>query len=332
MSHALFVISSPLQVYCMLDAIDHYAIEHPVVYLVYGNEYSVNEGALRILDRIGVQYSLLRNYSFLYALKDACFRIFLNRSSAYFTHVFIGDYFNPLHRLFAFSYMTKKCDITFLDDGNSTVEASLTGLSLSLKRDFRLKMKFFCISLLFDKKCQPLNTTFFSFFENLIFQNCKMEINPFNSLKSLIPFHPRDNKRVVVIIGSSLASLGFIKDYEYQEYIRRCIFDSKSLFPSCDIFYFPHRAEKFSWVDAMKDIIEIKYSLETIEYELIIEQYDVVACYSFGSTAAYTLKKLFPSILSFTVEMELSNVYLNLSYQQINQYYNENGINILNGK
>jgi len=327
---ALFIISSPFQAICAIEAVYEYKIDSPVFVILQGQQQKVNLTTSKILKKSGFdnRYELVYN-SFIRLMKQASKDINnLGLNKDEYSLIFLGNYFSPTQRVFSTNCCKnpKVTKFIYLDDGNSTVEAFLWGLNTIRFQNSNSFFKIGVSQLLFLIKGIYPNE-FFSIF-SLKSKVYKTTPNSLSFLKNKINKKSPSN---IYILGSNLLNMGLVSNVEYLKNLKKIIENIHRNFPDEKIYYCPHRGESKDFLQKIKSEfhLEIFRPDYTIEFDFVLKNIHPVAIYSFGSTASYTLKMLYPTMYSYTIIPETNNKLINKSYREIIKYYQKQNIILL---
>lgn len=324
---ALFIVSSPFQAICAIEAVYKYKIDSPVFVILQGQQQKVNSTTIKIFAKCDFEnkYELVYQ-SFKKLIKQSPKDINeLNFKKDDYRLIFIGDFFSPEQRVFS-AYCCKnpkETNFIYLDDGSSTVEAYSWGLNTIRFQNFNTFFKIGVSQLLFLIKGITPND-FFTIF-SLKSKTYNSIPNSLNNLKTKIGKKSPAN---IYILGSNLLNVGLVTIEEYLNFLKIIIENFRSNFIDEKVYYCPHRGESSSFIQKIK----FEFNLEifrpeyTIEFDFVLKDIHPVAIYSFGSTASYTLKMLFPNLHSYTIIPKTNNKVINRSYNEIIKIYQKQNI------
>lgn len=310
---ALFIVASPFQALCSIEAVHHYNIKDahfllfnlPIV-MKKTAPIVVNMGPIHLLDITGnVTLSIVKG---LYNLKK----------EEKFRTIFIGDYYNYEQYASAVFLAEMKSSIIYLDDGNSTL---LISPPVSLKRGRTHLEKVYYGIWNTIAIIKGFRRQLFTIFD--LAGECPLptEKNTFANLKS---------KSTIVsgvyVIGTNTDLVKF-KYMSYEESLRKISAYVLQHFKDDDVFYCPHRGDSHDYSEQVRSLgwnyfvseygVEIDFVQKNIYPKLVI---------GFGSTALLTLKKIFPQSRVETIRCIYDNKEVDRQYQIIEEYHNKNGI------
>ncbi len=328
---ALFIVSSPFQALCAIEAVYQYKIDFPIFIVLQGQLQKVNSNTIKIIDRFGFanKYELCYK-SFKSLLINSRFDIKkINIKKHDIKMIFLGNYFSPSQRIFSVfcSSNPKETIYRYMDDGNSTIEALLWGLNVIRFQNIKIFIKLFITEVLtFLNKVNIKE--FFSIF-SLNNKKYKVEVNTLNHLKELKNLSSKKN---IYILGTNTNhSMNLITRNSYYNYLSLIINNIKDNFPNEKVIYCPHRGVSKKSVSETADQFNLSIYIPeyTIELDFVLKNINPVAIYSFGSTASYSLKILYPDTYSYVIIPKTNNKTINRSYEEIAKVYQEQNIIVL---
>lgn len=324
---ALFIISSPFQAICAIEAVYEYKVDSPIFVILQGQLQKVNSTTSKILDKSGFakKYELVYQ-SFIKLIKQTpkdLKKLGLNKEE--YSLIFLGNFFSPMQRVFS-TYCCKNPKETkfiYLDDGGSTVKAFSGGLNTIRFQNFNAFFKTSISQLLFLMKGITPNE-FFSIFS---IESKSYSITP-NSLSNLKGKIKKNEPSNIYILGSNLLNMGLVSNVEYVKYLKIIIKNIRNNYPDDKIYYCPHRGESRSFLQKIESYFNLEFFKPdyTVEFDFVLNNIHPGAIYSFGSTASYSLKKLYPNTHSYTIIPETSNKVINRTYKEIGKIYQKQNI------
>lgn len=328
-NRGIFLISSPFQALNVIEAIDFYELLHAKVIVTRTKNRDSNKGVFEILegnDRVEIVILNVNNYfsALVYFTRTQLER---NSLKKFYTHVFNGDYFDPVKYLLMHNYVGKEVSLVYLDDGNSTYEAVKYGRKLLGLHNRKAQVKFTVAAVLAN--CKSFRSTeYFTVF--LKEADARIVVNDYNTLRRLNAGIRKTGCHI--IIGSPV--YGKNKNLTSAEYLERI--DSALEALSSDyalnrILYFPHRAENIEILKSkllMKGL-EIFDASSCIEMELVRSEFRPINIISFGSSASISLLRLFPSANSAVLTQEFVKGYEAIVWSVIYDEYKKCGVKII---
>lgn len=311
----VFVIYSPFQAICVYEAIAKYKIESPDIFCLGGYYLQKNGKTPLLLKELGLSFQVLELSSY----HNLFVELLKKRNKNQYERCFIGDFFDPNLRLFASLSLTHNGSLYFLDDGASTLTAINTKRPLSIP-SLRVKVKYIIPQMLSLLKRH--NKKFFSIFDTE--GGDKNELIAIRNRYS----HNQQQGKGVFIIGTTYK--GFKNSKTFFSLLEKTINCYKD--PQQEIFYSPHRAA----VDdvTIKDICS-KYGVHYIvgdycvEVDYIKNNYNPSIIVGFGSTALFTLRKIFPDSSIYSVKYPRAMINGDEEiYEVVNRDLQKNGVKV----
>lgn len=313
--NTLFVISSPFQALCMLEAVNQFKISEYKVLLAYCDELS-NSSVEKLLVEKGIVYDKLRVAHLIWDVIP-----FVKIANQY-KRVFLGNYYTLPYFAIASIVGGRKSEVFYLDDGTQILEI----VSKHPRKRCPKKSIGFVFSLyelLSRFKNQVMR--FFTIY-NVESETFDIVRNSFGSLKS-----KSVQSSGAYIIGTNSGELKF-KDREYHDYLRALVSDLQGKYSGIEIYYCPHRRDKnnHKTFELCKTLgVKIFNTEVSVEYDLIKEELYPKVVVGFTSNALFTLKQIFPESNVATVYYNLANEDEDNETAIIRDGFNKSGINTI---
>ena len=278
----LFIVGSPFQCLCMLEAIDYFQIRDYDILVVYSDGMSLGK-IKKLLEDKNLRYSV-RHYAHI--IKTVLPVIFSRHR--HYKNVVLGDYFGGYEAL-ASIYAGLGCRIHYIDDGNQALEI-FSDCSRKRYKSKKIAFVFALYNLLFRLKGGKEHI----FFTIYPVETDRYEIvhNGFQHLKGATC----GEKSGVYIIGTNSSALEF-KDVTYDEMMRKLTENIKARFPGEKILYCPHRRDRNNeQVFALCSELGIDiYNTEvSVEYDFASKGFNPSLIVGFTSNALYALRMIYP--------------------------------------
>lgn len=278
----LFIVGSPFQCLCMLEAIHHWQITD---YDVIINAMEVNIPMIsRLLNEKGINYECDRKK---HLFKEVLPLVFSNHK--HYDNVFIGNYYNMAYQDMALAYCRSNANVICLDDGIQVLELfSDNPRRVKNKVWVDIIQTFFSLYAFLKKIKRKI---FFTIYD-VHSEQFTIVKNDFSFLKS----EKLEMNRDCYIIGTNSSKLKF-KDIEYKDILLKLIAYLKHNYPEQDVIYCPHRGDKNN--EEWKTLLA-KHSVKWFDTKISVE-YDFVnggicpkEIIGFNSNALFTLHSLYP--------------------------------------
>lgn len=291
----LFIIGSPFQCLCMLEAINYWHISD---YDVIVNSTKVNELMIsRLLQEKNIKYE---SDCRVHLFKQVLPLVFSKRK--HYDNVFIGNYYNIEYQDIALAYCKCGANVIFMDDGIQVLELFSDHPRIIKNETWVILIQFFFSFYAFFKRIN--RSTFFTIYD-VKSNKFNIEKNAFEILNKGCCPQTKD----VFIIGTNSSKL-VLKDKEYKDILGAVINHCGDNYPGQDIIYCPHRGDKNN--DTIKNIL-IKHKVlwfETkvsVEYDFVKENIYPKVIVGFNSNALFTLHSIFPNAEVYNVYFEFKD-------------------------
>ena len=290
MDSTLFIVGSPFQCLCMLEAINYFEISDYSVIVAYCDTLSLDK--IRTLlneNRIPFEEKKIAPI-----VKD--FLPLVHTKHKRYKNIFVGNYYSVINEVVGILYAQRRYALFYLDDGTqalSLFSENPRKRYSSFKIEVVLRFYFLCLS--WKKR---VSTSFFTIYD---VASDKMNIIH-NSLSCLIP-HNAIPKEGIIIIGSNSSFLRF-RDCYYFDYLNSVYGFIKEKWPAEKIIYCPHRRDHNNNLNkkwCQQNNVDYFEPEVSVEYDFVIRGFNPIAIIGFTSNALYTLKSLYPSSEVYTV-------------------------------
>lgn len=291
-----------------------FKIEHADIYCLGGKILEKNSKTPLLLEELGLPFQIIEPRSKLKSI----FQFLKNRNK--YDRCFIGDYFLPYFRLLASFLLKPSGELYYLDDGASTITATNSKHPLLLS-PWRIQVQYlFPLLLSFFK---GHHCRFYSIFDTK--DGIKNELSAIRQRYTLND----DNPRGIYIIGTTYK--GFNEPQTFFPLLENSI--KKFYDPNQEMFYTPHRAavddEKIQSI-CKKNNIKYIVGNYCVEVDYIKQQYNPKVILGFGSTALFTLSKIYPKATVISITYPSSMIKGNEEiYEAVNNNLNKLGVKVL---
>ena len=319
---SLFIINTPFQTLCAIEAIKEYKIiDYKIVILRNVND-TFNSKTEEILADFNLKFTYIFIQSFFELLKKGILKeydkeLYIKN----YDKVFIGDYYSTSFRAFASFFLKKETKLILLDDGVATIFLYEYGLNYILKKTTSTIIKSNvsnALMLFYNKK----KIQFFSIFKpsdnNILYKE--------NTLSILKPDEEVSISKKSFIIGAKISEASMITEDEYFLLLKNIT----EIFPDENFYYCPHRAESTEKLEKIEKEFNFKFfnTEYTIEYDFYKKNISPNIVIGFGSTALYTLKTIYPKLNAYTMSFK-SNKTINTFYKILDEVLKKQGIKFI---
>jgi len=285
---AIFVVGSPFQALCAIEAIHYFEIDD---YKVYIWEY---EGDNRRFQCLNVFSScnikaepIAANRFSIY--KYMILNVFLHNS---FDIAFLGDIDAAAYRWYSLPLLNRKAKIIYLDDGNSTID-----ILNDIKKSGRRIKKNLYEMLLCGYKSIKIEDSFFTLFYNVTNPPIRIFKNDFKYLMQRVQGYTLDYE-TGVFVGTASKGYMDVFNLSYEQYrvlLNEILIELKGRVKN--LIYIPHGRDNDNSIKNFCDCNNIVYK----KLDVCIEMFLLQNCNNimhliagFSSTSLFSLKKLFP--------------------------------------
>lgn len=322
---SVFVIGSPFQAMCAVEAIRELEIEDYVLYAVMGRNPRDSQ-TKGVLDYFKTKYVVIDKYRDIYPYMKRL--AILKSKHNRFHRAFVGGYGSMHHYYFAMRNISDGSVILTLDDGVETI---------SLLKDSNLpkpakKLSFINNILLWvakHKRRIDLRKKIYTIYSDI--QNSNFIIFP-NTLSHLYNNLVENNAEGVFFAGtihSSCIQMG-ISECDYFELLRLIFTWISNQFSDEKKVYIPHGTDSDPRLyDFCKEFhFEYIKPMHNIELYLCNQSTPPKVVIGFTSSCLLNLKRMFPNMECINIIVEVNGSVRN-EYQAITDYYERNNISTM---
>lgn len=313
MGKSLFVIGSPFQALCALEAKKHYCVES-AVFALWDNTISHKMIEPLLVQQGEIHYIEQNNKGTVNLIKSVRKEI-----KEKFRNVFVGDYFSFAEYIVAVCLVKNNAKFVYLDDGNSTLAIAPP---ISRKRPRTKNEGVWYKALGIYTNAIRINSKLFTIYD--LDGGCPLPVEK-NTFSSLVN-KANSTKDGVYVIGTNADQLKF-RDKEYMDYLSSLNDWIHEKYGDVKVYYCPHRSDKTNSKDEVISfgwkVFDTKVS---VEVDFVNNSIYPLVVVGFGSTALLTLKKMFPESEVHTIVMNFVDESFNKIYREIEDYYSNNRI------
>lgn len=316
----LFLVESPFQIICMLNAIRQLEITDFDVVILHSDNFSI-----KMMDKLLKKNNIpcLHKHA-SHLIKDFWPIAFVQKHRKY-ENIFIGNYYTLGLRQVAAIWSKFGAKLYFLDDGIQAYRI-FSNKPRRLFKNWKIFLAFLPFKLIsFIKFSGKYN--FYTIYDvysskmNII-KNDFALLQQTNSLKA----------SGVYIIGTNSSIVQFM-NHSYSEYLQALAVICKNKYPNDKIYYCPHRRDKNNHDVSIlcKELgFEIFDTEISVEVDFIERKISPMCVIGFTSNALFTLKRLFETSSVFTVMYRLKNEDSDQEADLIRKHLSACGIQIIN--
>lgn len=313
---SLFIINSPFQALCAIDAIKHYSINNPVFYV-----FDCGDSRDKIL--------MLLNYKKLFNVDIIPFvgtkdLIKVIKAKPKYHQIFIGDYFSYNQYLIGIQLSKRNTIIVYLDDGTATLDL-LPNVGRKRYHGFKLRT-FSYLYLNICRNIKRVKESFYSIFD--ISGKIPYPVVE-NDFSCLMANKADSSNKGVYIIGTNSSALPF-KGKNYLDLLCGLVRIIKERYPDEEVFYCPHRRDTNNYDELLeKHHINIYQTAISVEVDFATKGINPLCIIGFASTALITLRRLFPQSKVQSIRFEIEDPFTESSIRSIEEYYSNHGVEII---
>ncbi len=324
-SSSLFIISSPLQLLCAIEAIREFRIANYLVLFVAPSNSIRNVQVINMLSYYKIAYKFVEVPD-SYSIYNKILKSFFSKSPSFFSRIFVGDYNNLFQLAIALQYHSLSSHVLYLDDGTANI-AVLQNVKIDIP--FKQRLARMIISFLFLLKFTNINKYFYTLYHDLVTSKILYPNNFSHLIKSTEA--NRENNGVFFIGTNSLRYTECYLNNDFELYKSR-LFDVllsiKENNPSEVVYYIPHGRDSINCIETfcmdngivylrLEEAVESYFAKSTIYPKLIA---------GFVSSALFNLKKMFPKsdVINYYPVSKQSSWYE--KFYTTSLYYEKHGI------
>lgn len=336
-----FLVVTPFQLLCALEAIREFQIKEFELILTFNRNEKRNEQVFAMLQDLGLPCN---NVIYLDEIKYIEFKssngLFAEDNKKKYQRVFVGDVFSVKLKMLATRYVSEGASLVYLDDGNSMIQ-SLKGISFELfpKRlidIYGMKWSFWkertMMLYKYKKYCKKhdifkrLNV--FTIYYGIKTKHINIYPNRFCHLQENEPQQLED---MVLFIGNPIgvfSSQMAMSESEVEELLSEKLYDIRKNNPDTKIVYIPHGRDVNQNISRICSMQRIEYTpiSEAIEMYVIKNNIRPRIVYAINSTALLTLKMIIRDIHAVNIRIDKRRAPFRKFFEEVSEYYETEGI------
>lgn len=339
---SLFVITSPLNLLCAVNAIHEFEIvEFRFILLLHRDTNERNNQVFEMMSWFGYPYELY--YRDQFSLNDyfSCTNIFSEAQEHLYDRIFMGNYHDVEMLALTTLFASPNSCLLFIDDGNATISALKNHIYDYSKPQGGMKlMKWYKNSYLprqkhrrtiienSYKKGYNCDFGFYTIYSDI--KSRKYVTYP-NTLQYVLSKGNSKNNPCIIIIGGAYASIANqlrISEYELINVMQTLFKTVRCENPDLHVLFIPHGRDNNEDIRTLCKSLDIEYRRinTALEFFMVSANISPIAIYGTMSTALLTLKKLFPNshVVNWVLNKKSSPFYQN--YKDTSNYFLKHGI------
>lgn len=334
-----FIVGSPFQLLCAIEAIHEFEIEDTKFVFSIVRNSSRNVQIFTIAKQYGIEEYYIyyeQEYEDEY-INTKEKNILKHREKGCYERIFIGDPYNKYYYLLALSYAAKDAIYVGLDDGNSSILFLQHIDKIRKPQNWRKRLNWYRSNYL--KQREQVLTQLKD--ESVYDSGCMFTV--YNEVKSQYSIYPNtlshvavrnselNKEDVIIIIGTVLDVYAWdigITETLMESVTWYCISRVREKYPSYKIIFIPHGRDINEHIAQFCQMLGIIYQRidEVVEIYLLNSIMNPVAIYGFDSSALVHLKKLYPLSEVHTWRLRHCNKDNDQITEAIGEYYTKIGI------
>lgn len=318
---SLFIIQTPFQAMCAINAIRQLKIDDYVLSLhLHKNTEKRNKQTIELVERYGLNYHVVKGCPI-----GIVNRLGLISNKGKYNRVFLGTHLYQDGYYYALKELRKGGNLVLLDDGVATLTL--------LEKGYRVTGRS-VIPMAWNKTIAAIQgialNNVLTVYKGIY--NSKWNISV-NELSLLCKSNSPMEKKKIFFIGTNnsgfINKLG-INEYEFKQALHNVLQNIRMLYPQEEITYIPHGRDKSLFAKSMCEEIGIDYKPLDVNVEIYILSLGFIpnAIYGFTSSALYNLKMMFPDIIVNNYVMKLLTDK-SPDILSVSAYYEKQGINTI---
>ena len=321
---SVFVVGSPLQVMCAVEAIHDLEIKDYVFYAVMGNNARDNQ-IRESLNFFKIDYIEIEKHKDIYPYKKRL--LILKSNNNRFQRAFVGGYGSMHHYFWAMRHLSDHSVILTLDDGVETVTLLQDKSKLPKPANKAHFINNILLWLAVRKRNIDLRKKLYTIYSDIksndftIYSNSFSHIGHLSGEKSVngVFFAGTTHKNFYTSVG--------IKEEDYYDMLDKLFQWIIKSYPDDRKVYIPHGTDKDERVKMMCINNGFEYIKPNCNIELFLcELIDVPrAVFGFTSSCLFNVKKMFKGVDSVNILIKINGEAKEV-YETISNYYQMNGI------
>ena len=322
---SLFIISSPLQVLCAIEAIYEFELSNYKILYAFSSNDPRREQVVSMLKNykvnyIPIEYKINGVWNYLFSINTGEHDI-----SKKFGRIFIGDIYSENLIAIAYKYSRIGTKLVFMDDGNSTISVLTQGEHIPLSKRSIIRN---LLALKYLFKLVVVGKYFFTTYADCVVTKKVVYKNTFSHL--LGSHSIEENHKQLYFIGTfgdAYVSEIHISIGEYYNILNKTLKQLRILNPEVECYYIPHGRDKSQETKqiAIKNGFKYLKLNEAVESYLLTNKIYPYLVTGFSSSALFNLQLIYKKtkVINYYV---LNEKEPSKGYQQISDLYSKCGI------
>lgn len=320
---SIFVVGSPFQAMCAVEAIRDFEIIDYKLYAVLNKNARDNQ-MLSVLDFFNVDYEKINKYTDIYPYYKRI--LILIPKNNHYKRAFVGSIRSGLFYYWAMRKISNKSIIVSLDDGADTVVLLRNSKIKKAKSSFSC-MNDFLLWITSKMRRIQIKKHLYTIYCDIV--NDKYIIYP-NTFRHIYPQDKKACQEGIYFAGTNPSSYRKqmrLTEDEYFDTIEFIMTQICNEYRNEIKYYIPHGMDCEEHVCFLCKKYGFKYLRPACTIELFMCSLDKtpIAVLGLGSSSLYNIKKLFPNTFIRNYLLKKDGL-INDIYKDISYYYAQNGI------
>lgn len=320
---SLFVIQTPFQALCAINAIVQFHIEeYKLVLFLSGSEKKRDDQTLEILRKYKIKFQAISNFKVKWSYRICMFF----KKQGLYQRAFLGDFRFQDGLCYCLTKISHNGSIILMDDGNATI----TLLKNGYKPSGRAILSFSYYRFFAKLRNVSLNNLY-TVYNGIESHDFNIKVNDLSYFSSI---NESGSLKGIIFVGTNngeYLKILKMKDDEFKKMLEDIFESVRTKYPGEQLIYIPHGRDKTNYAKECCEQSGVKYIMPNhcVEVFLLDQPYPPLAVYGFfASSALFNIKKIFPNTLVRNISLSDMNLICNDNVSICN-YYEQQGIEIL---
>lgn len=338
---SLFIIVSPFQLLCAIEAIKEFCISEYDFILALDRGNPRNQQMLSMMNELHLDYDLIYVDAISYSEFKNNSGLFSKRPKKQYRRIFIGEYYSYKIKIYATLFAKKDSVVVYTDDGNASLSL-FNGISRDLNppktfvdkysaRKLELKQFLRYKWVCFQKGIINRNY-FFTVYHDI--PSWRFTMYP-NHLSHLMPQESCNTlDKTIIFIGTVVDHYCRQMSIDvswFESRLRNVLKNIRQNYPDYNILYIPHGRDTNTVIPVICNDYGVKYQRinVAIEYYLLQQRLKPQVVIGVNSTALYNIKKMLPIVRIINIYIENKYAVFRDFFKEVALYYSKHSIEIM---
>lgn len=316
---SVFVVGTPFQALCAVEAIRDLEIEDYQFYVVFCHDIRDSQ-TIKLVETFNIPYTIVDKYDDILLYKKRLL-IFKRKAEGYI-RAFVGNFFSTMLYFWAIRSVSDNATIISLDDGTRTIQALKGDITCEQNR-----LNDIVVGLAVKWRKINLRKYFYTIYSDI---DSRLFLCQPNNLSHVLLSDIDSKKNGVYFIGTNpfaYCEQNGLCEEQYYNLLKLSFRKVCSSYPQENKIYVPHGLDNDIYTkDICKEYGFIYERPDTIvELYLIQKKSYPIASFGLSSTALLNIKKMFSLSLVENICVKTPNG-ISKKFAIIRDYYSKNGI------